>query len=845
MKQNVGAPRAKNAKSAGKASDAASGAKGAALPSQRRSTSAQQKLVHRRRPQQRSSTIAAPARTALQPSAQKALKATKSSLPRARVREMSAVKKRPQPLARTTSKQSRATTRHSVSDPVVFDASVSDGQHWASHGRGNKAEAVGPAAATDGRRRRHTLFCVRCDVQRHWQDYLALSATGSRAAWLGRGVGRTTGLWGLGCVPCSKFLASGKKLPAKLGRAKGVLSKFAKFEVRPTSSFHARFLIERHSAMFAHRMVTGTCLLPPERSRRRVDSPPRLHRPAQPDAQIPPQPLACLLGESAAGAADAVPAADAALLKGNVPSPEEWENAWSLLSEDTSCIGASRILAKQAASGATPEWSVDRQRKRLRRQLCVMAEVLRRKIRQELRLATCITLALDESRYRKIVRYRADVPDASHVAAEAAGSHRLGSRWRHVGACGFSTSGVLGILDCSKKHPSDFEDDHAVTAVKMLDSFLTRFCTPLGRSSDRRNGTQPLACDEELKTHLLNTVTCLSADGAAKERRAVFLAARELFPNVLIVIRDSAHAIRIAMKALHCDEVFASVWKELFDQRHALVPDLMNSQKWQNLLAAIQEDTRRVILSRPGLADYPQLLAGVQANVAFAKQRFDSTAGPVAKVALMLLPIATLLAHIASDQRHDPPQRDRATALLQKLDSRFCTATGVSADWGIVCTWFLRRFDVACHDIAKSRSEIDCMIETLDATFAEGRVFQELLNCAHPAVVGGCGGGGGGGGGSGASAAAAEPLPPRRSPWRGRRDRLRHWEGHAEPAQKVCVSRWRQACAFVGGAAGKSQGGAHPPVAERGRPDKGTPPRGLSTGRRALGLGDVRSAPRV
>ena len=368
VKQNVGAPRAKNAKSAGKASDAASGAKGAALPSQRRSTSAQQKLVHRRRPQQRSSTIAAPARTALQPSAQKALKATKSSLPRARVREMSAVKKRPQPLARTTSKQSRATTRHSVSDPGAFDASVSDGQHWASHGRGNKASAVGPAAATDGRRRRHTLFCVRCDVQRHWQDYLALSATGSRAAWLGRGVGRATGLWGLGCVPCSKFLASGKKLPAKLGRTKGVLSKFAKFEVRPTSSFHARFLIERHRAGFAHRLVTGACLLPPERSRRRVDSPPRHHRPAQPDAQIPPQPLACLLGESAAGAADAaVPAADAALLKGSVPSPAEWENAWAVLSENASFRKASRILAKRAASGATPLSSAGRQRKRLRR----------------------------------------------------------------------------------------------------------------------------------------------------------------------------------------------------------------------------------------------------------------------------------------------------------------------------------------------------------------------------------------------------------------------------------------------------------------------------------------------
>ena len=66
------------------------------------------------------------------------------------------------------------------------------------------------------------------------------------------------------------------------------------------------------------------------------------------------------------------------------------------------------------------------------------------------------------------------------------------------------------------------------------------------------------------------------------------------------------------------------------------------------------------------MANHPQFLAGVQANVAFAKQRFDSTA-PVAKVALMLLPIATLLAHIASDQRRDAHQRDRATKLSRKL----------------------------------------------------------------------------------------------------------------------------------------------------------------------------------
>ena len=58
----------------------------------------------------------------------------------------------------------------------------------------------------------------------------------------------------------------------------------------------------------------------------------------------------------------------------------------------------------------------------------------------------------------------------------------------------------------------------------------------------------------------------------------------------------------------------------------------------------------------------------------------------------------------------------------------------MSADWGLVCTWFLRLFDEAYHDIAKSRSEIDCMLETLDAVFVKGRVFEYLV-CAAPGAV--------------------------------------------------------------------------------------------------------------
>ncbi len=128
---------------------------------------------------------------------------------------------------------------------------------------------------------------------------------------------------------------------------------------------------------------------------------------------------------------------------------------------------------------------------------------------------------------------------------------------------------------------------------------MTKFCTPLRRSRGR---AVPLACDESLKSHVVRAVASLSADGAAKQRRAVFLAARELFSNLLVAIRDPVHAIRIASKSLHCDDVFGEVWRELFAGRRALAPDIMNSDKWHNLfVVAIQEEDSVLPLAEPGI----------------------------------------------------------------------------------------------------------------------------------------------------------------------------------------------------------------------------------------------------
>ena len=113
---------------------------------------------------------------------------------------------------------------------------------------------------------------------------------------------------------------------------------------------------------------------------------------------------------------------------------------------------------------------------------------------------------------------------------------------------------------------------------------------------------------------------------------------------------------------LHCDELFGEVWDELFNKGHALVPDIMNSTKWQSLLQQMQKHALRIpCRNRP--------LAIVLKHLRFAKQRSNSAADPVAKVAFMRLPIATLFALTSSDQRRKPVDQARPSALLRELQS--------------------------------------------------------------------------------------------------------------------------------------------------------------------------------
>ena len=233
---------------------------------------------------------------------------------------------------------------------------------------------------------------------------------------------------------------------------------------------------------------------------------------------------------------------DRKLLKGSVPQLQDWADTWEAVTENQSIRKQQRSQKKRG--------NVVRSRQCIRKQRRILADDSREKHRKRLREATSITLALDEGKYKKVVRFRCDTP-----APVADGKPAV-------------AKGILGIVDCSHESTAEFEEDHAVVAVKQLDELITRFC------SARGPGGQPLAPDLSLKDHILKRVRTLAADGAPKERRALAHAVKTIFRNCKLIIRDSAHAIRIAVKkSLHADECFNEVWTELFDKRHALAPD--------------------------------------------------------------------------------------------------------------------------------------------------------------------------------------------------------------------------------------------------------------------------------
>ena len=380
--------------------------------------------------------------------------------------------------------------------------------------------------------------------------------------------------------------------------------------------------------------------------------------------------------------------------RGRVPQVEDWQSVWAEASSCVSVLKQTRVAKKKLETAR-------RSRIARRKMIGVMAEVTRENTRKRLREATSVTVALDECKGRKIIRVRCDTPDAPY---------------RYDGILGV----VMRTYGSEGDVAAEVRGDHAENAARLLEECHRRFFTPMPSKRQSACGDeQRKRCNDDELGAFRRKVRILAADGGSAERRAVFLAAERYYPRVAQVIRDPAHGIRIAIqKPPRLEDVYGKVYEELLNKRHALIPDIQNSGKWQKILEGIQTN----VLRMPCM-ELPGCLKVVLGHLAFAKQRMDSCADPLAKFCLMLMPIGLLLAFIASDERCQRPQRERALAMLQHFKPKFMHACGISADWGLISIEFLRLFDRMNHDIANSKDEMQDFCETITACFIEGRIF--------------------------------------------------------------------------------------------------------------------------
>jgi len=202
-------------------------------------------------------------------------------------------------------------------------------------------------------------------------------------------------------------------------------------------------------------------------------------------------------------------------------------------------------------------------------------------------------------------------------------------------------------------------------------------------------------------------------------------------PNMRLIIRDRAHIIRNSTRdPLLADATFNEFWEDMFNSKHALVPDLRNSDEWREKLLICQ----RAVLSECGVQGGG--VSVVSRVMSFAKQRFDSCATPQRQFCCLLAALAMVLAYQASDSRNTSQTRQRSARRLRELPRHVLTA-GLSASYSEECIRLVRIFDVNDHDPAATSREKHEFARRMSTLFFDGHIFVDPKDLAATVSSGG------------------------------------------------------------------------------------------------------------
>ena len=265
--------------------------------------------------------------------------------------------------------------------------------------------------------------------------------------------------------------------------------------------------------------------------------------------------------------------------------------------------------------------------------------------KERLSQATSISLSVDDRKEYRLVRYRCDVPPPSRESSEGSkDSIRLpGSQAPRLpeSTDPLVADGLLGVCRTGGAVPENTLEEHdADKSQVMADSI----CTVLERSCQDPEGQ----ADEEAFARLKLRVRHFAADQCASATKCgKILATGGQFPNLVWVSHDPAHQVRIAYQdPLHAMPEFQEQWERLFAPgkgKHALIPDVQNSEVWKSRLMAAQQAVLKQHGSQAGLEKAIRAFS-------FSQPRFDSSATPMLKYLCLIRAMAILCAMQAADE---------------------------------------------------------------------------------------------------------------------------------------------------------------------------------------------------
>jgi len=411
----------------------------------------------------------------------------------------------------------------------------------------------------------------------------------------------------------------------------------------------------------------------------------------------PQRPLLQLVQDSAAESSSG-------LLRGAVPQMQHWLLAWRCLRNPTS-FSASEAIQGTAAFVASLRMKTKEHgatRRALASMTRVMAEVLRERKRAWLAQAHSVSIALDDRGEHRIIRFRCDAYTPQVSDTSSGGAHRT-----------TTVEGILAVTcnngNASQRCLQDLDKDYSGEVKDAIVRSVHTLCTPLGHD-----------CDQQLAKSILSKIESFCADGAGTMQKCGLLLKAGAAPHISIILRDPAHAMRTSCQMpVKLHENFEKFFSEIFDNRHALIPDIQNSSMWRERLQLAQ---RHIVLKKGSQGGG---LRSVLTHLSYAPQRFDSASSPARKYCAMLSSIALLLTTVVADSRFGGSTRKRAQALLDAMTPKHIVTAGLFADYTAETLRFVRLFDCDQHDIATTLTQKNRFLKRLRILFKECHVLAD------------------------------------------------------------------------------------------------------------------------